>query len=69
MTNPFDLENGSYSVLVNAEGQHSLWPEFVDVPAGWSVVHGPSGRAECLEYVNANWGDLRPRRLVVELKG
>lgn len=67
MTNPFDVEDGAYSVLVNTEGQHSLWPEFADVPAGWSVAHGPAGRAECLEYVNTHWADLRPRGLVAEL--
>lgn len=61
MTNPFDAQDGTFSVLVNEEGQHSLWPEFADVPAGWSVVIGPTTRAACVEYVNANWTDLRPR--------
>ena len=32
MTNPFEDENGVYHVLVNEEGQHSLWPTFIDVP-------------------------------------
>lgn len=26
VTNPFDDENDIYHVLINAEGQHSLWP-------------------------------------------
>jgi MbtH protein len=26
MTNPFDDENATYVVLVNQEGQYSLWP-------------------------------------------
>lgn len=38
--NPFDDDNGSFFVLVNDEEQHSLWPAFADVPAGWRVVHG-----------------------------
>jgi MbtH protein len=62
-TNPFDEPDGSFTVLVNAAGQHSLWPSFADVPAGWSVVHGPDGRGACLDYVNANWTDLRPRQV------
>ena len=33
MTNPFEDENGVYHVLVNDEGQHSLWPSFIDGPA------------------------------------
>ena len=64
MTNPFEDPDGSYYVLVNDEGQHSLWPTFVEVPAGWEVAHGPDGRQECLDYVNANWTDMRPRSLV-----
>lgn len=62
-TNPFDDENGTFHVLMNDEDQHSLWPAFADVPAGWRVVFGPSTRADCLDYVEANWTDLRPRTL------
>ena len=61
MSNPFDVEEATFSVLVNDEGQHSLWPAFADVPAGWTVVHGPTDRPSCVAYVNANWTDLRPR--------
>ena len=39
-TNPFDDEDGAFFVLVNDEEQHSLWPSFADVPAGWRVVYG-----------------------------
>jgi len=35
MTNPFEDENGIYHVLINDEGQYSLWPSFIDVPDGW----------------------------------
>jgi hypothetical protein len=34
MTNPFEDENGTYVVLINDEGQYSLWPNFIDLPAG-----------------------------------
>ena len=64
MTNPFENADGTYSVLVNDEGQHSLWPEFVDVPAGWTVTFGPDNRQACLDYVEANWTDLRPKSLI-----
>ncbi|MEZ7004819.1 MbtH family protein [Streptomyces sp. SCSIO 75703] len=63
MTNPFEDEDGVYLVLANDEDQHSLWPAFADVPAGWTVVHGEDTRAACLEYVERNWTDLRPRSL------
>lgn len=61
--NPFDNEEGSFYVLVNDEEQHSLWPTFSEVPAGWRVVFGEAARAACLEYVEKNWTDLRPKSL------
>ncbi|MBZ6100863.1 MbtH family protein [Streptomyces olivaceus] len=60
-TNPFDNPAVQHRVLVNDEGQHSLWPEFADVPAGWQAVHGPVSREACIAYVDAHWTDLTPR--------
>jgi uncharacterized protein YbdZ (MbtH family) len=62
-TNPFDDDEGRFVVLVNDEEQHSLWPMFADVPAGWRVVHGEAGRSECLDYIEQNWPDIRPKSL------
>ena len=63
-TNPFEDENGDYKILVNDEGQHSLWPSFRDVPSGWSTI-GPTGkRKDCLAWIDANWTDMRPKSLV-----
>jgi MbtH protein len=59
--NPFDDPDGTFVVLVNDEDQHSLWLASLAVPAGWRVVHGPDGRQACLDYVEANWTDIRPR--------
>jgi MbtH protein len=67
MTNPFDVQDGTFSVLVNEEGQHSLWPDFAEVPAGWTVVHGPTDRDACVEYVNTHWTDLRPKSVAARL--
>lgn len=63
MTNPFEDPDGTYYVLVNDEEQHSLWPSFAEIPAGWHPAHGPAPRAECLAHVEATWTDLRPRSL------
>ncbi len=60
MSNPFENEDGVFFVLVNDEGQHSLWPTFVDVPAGWRIVHNADSRAACLAYIEKNWTDMRP---------
>lgn len=62
-TNPFDDEAATFLVLRNEEGQHSLWPVFAAMPPGWERVHGPDGRQACLDYVDANWTDMRPLSL------
>ncbi len=61
--NPFDDEDGAFFVLINDEEQHSLWPVFADVPAGWRVVYGEAARGDCLDYIEQNWPDIRPRSL------
>ncbi|MEJ1201138.1 MULTISPECIES: MbtH family protein [unclassified Streptomyces] len=63
-TNPFDDADGRFLVLVNDEGQYSLWPSFAEVPGGWTIAFEENDRAACLEFVEANWKDLRPRSLV-----
>ena len=64
MSNFFEDENGEYLVLVNAEGQYSLWRTFKAIPAGWTAV-GPRGRrTECLAYIEENWTDMRPKSLI-----
>jgi MbtH protein len=68
MTNPFEDEQGTYLVLVNHENQHSLWPADIDVPAGWSVTHGPDTRADCLAHIEATWTDMRPASLIAAMR-
>ncbi|WP_328744926.1 MbtH family protein [Streptomyces sp. NBC_00285] len=65
--NPFDDDTLEHFVLVNDEGQHSLWPAFAEVPAGWTVAHGPAGRQECLDHVEQNWTDMRPKSLITAM--
>lgn len=63
MTNPFEDESGEYLVLVNQEKQYSLWPSFLEIPTGWAAT-GPRGeRRDCLDWIDANWVDMRPRSL------
>ncbi|MFD9903469.1 MbtH family protein [Streptomyces sp. NPDC059063] len=49
---PFDAD-GIFVVLVNDQGQHSLWPLFADVPEGWTVTYGPCPRQDALEWLTA----------------
>jgi MbtH protein len=64
MTNPFENPDGVYLVLTNAENQHSLWPEFTAVPEGWNTAFGPDSRTACLEYIEREWTDMRPKSLI-----
>jgi uncharacterized protein YbdZ (MbtH family) len=61
--NPFDDDDGSFFVLVNDEEQHSLWPTFADGRADWRVVYGEADRAACLDYIEQNRTDIRPKSL------
>jgi MbtH protein len=64
MTNPIEDETATYHVLVNDEGQYSLWPSFKDVPHGWTIAKKSDSRAACLDYINQNWTDMRPNSLI-----
>ncbi|WP_261570473.1 MbtH family protein [Frankia gtarii] len=67
VANPFDDESGTFSALVNDEGQYSLWPTFAEVPAGWTVAYGPESRTSCLDHIEQNWTDMRPASLVARM--
>ena len=68
-TNPFEDEEAEYLVLVNDEGQYSLWPVSIDVPAGWRVAQQATSRPAALDYVERNWTDMRPASLIAESGG
>lgn len=61
MTSPFDLDGETFNVLVNDELQYSIWPTFARVPDGWSVALADADRRRCLDYVDEQWTDLRPK--------
>lgn len=52
-----------FSVLVNEEGQYSIWPQSLAVPSGWAVEGDPQLREECLRYIDRVWTDMRPASL------
>ena len=67
-TNPFEDPDAKYLVLINDEGQHSLWPVFADVPDGWEIIFGEDGRQECLDFIEKNWTDMRPNSLIRQME-
>lgn len=69
MTNPFENADALYLVLVNDEGQHSLWPAGIAIPDGWVVAYDADSRSNCLAYIETHWADMRPNSLVRAERG
>ena len=57
------LEQWDYKILVNGEGQYSIWPEFKEAPAGWEQVGRVADKPTCLDWIAEKWTDQRPRSL------
>ncbi len=58
-----DDNDTTYNVVVNHEEQYSLWPTDRDLPLGWREAGKQGSKAECLEYINQTWTDMRPLSL------
>ncbi|KPM52541.1 MbtH family protein [Frankia sp. CcI49] len=52
-----------FQVVVNSEGQYSIWPADRECPAGWFQEGTSGGRQECLDHIEQVWTDMRPRSL------
>jgi MbtH protein len=53
--NPFEAGEGDWLVVVDDSGQHALWRSFLDLPAGWRIVHSGPDRDGALDHVERNW--------------
>lgn len=48
-------ERTNWAVVVNGQGQHSIWPGAHAVPAGWHVVGLHDGEDAALDWIEAEW--------------
>lgn len=55
----FDDISG-FQVVINDEGQHSIWPADRDQPEGWRHTGFVGDREACLQHIDEVWTDLRP---------
>jgi MbtH protein len=55
-----DENEALLKVVVNDDGQYSIWPTDREVPAGWSEAGKVGSRPECLAYIEEVWTDMRP---------
>jgi MbtH protein len=53
-----------HDVVVNDEGQYSIWRAGRDMPLGWRAVGKRASKADCLAYIDEVWTDMRPLSLV-----
>jgi MbtH protein len=53
----------TYTVVINEEEQYSIWLADRELPAGWRAVGKTGPKADCLEYVDKVWTDMRPLSL------
>ena len=50
-------------VVINDEGQYSIWPCDRRIPDGWRAVGKQGRKAECLQFIEEVWTDMRPASL------
>ena len=56
-------DNTIYRVVINHEGQYSIWPADRENPLGWNDAGKSGTRQECLDYIKEVWTDMRPLSL------
>jgi MbtH protein len=68
----WDSEDTVFRVVVNHEEQYSIWPDYLDVPAGWREVGVTGNKQHCLDHIAQVWTDMRPlslRKFMAEQSG
>ncbi|HEU5354773.1 MAG TPA: MbtH family NRPS accessory protein [Actinocrinis sp.] len=57
------MTENRHVVVLNDEEQYSVWLEGRRLPPGWRAEGTVGTRAECIEYIDRVWVDMRPRSL------
>ena len=57
-----------YKVVVNDEEQYSIWPADRENALGWKDVAKQGSKAECLDYIQQVWTDMRPLSLRIRMQ-
>ena len=52
-----------FVVVFNHEEQYSIWPQKKRIPDGWYAAEMSGAKADCLEYIERVWTDMRPLSL------
>jgi MbtH protein len=52
-----------YKVVKDDEEQYSIWPTDKGTSSGWRDTEKVGTKADCLEYIQQVWVDMRPLSL------
>jgi MbtH protein len=63
MGNENSGDETEYDVVVNDEGQFSVWWKGRSIPAGWRAAGYHGIKSDCLSYIESVWIDMRPKSL------
>jgi len=55
-----DEDTATYHVVVNQEEQYSIWRADREIPLGWREGGKTGTKAECVEFIEQVWTDMRP---------
>ena len=55
--------NAAYKIIINAEGQYSIWQKDIESSPGWRDAGIFGTEKECADYIKKTWTDLRPLSL------
>ncbi|HEY8099336.1 MAG TPA: MbtH family NRPS accessory protein [Burkholderiaceae bacterium] len=58
-----NTDTQQYRVVVNHEGQYSLWPQGKENSIGWRDAGLTGTKEQCLAYIREVWIDMRPLSL------
>ncbi len=56
-------ERDGFTVVVNDEGQHAMWPAELALPVGWRRQSATMPERVCLAAIAARWQDITPDSL------
>lgn len=66
---PDEVAGSEFRVVVNHDGQYSIWPLGRPVPEGWLVEGTAGSEQDCLNRIEAVWTDMRPISLLGGQRG
>jgi amino acid adenylation domain-containing protein len=59
----YTIDGGLFQILINLEGQCSIWPAAQSAPDGWTPLVAAVSKADALDWVEEHWTDMRPLSL------